>query len=768
MSSQRGVRSGGHIVVGNARENNLRNVSLRIPKGELTVFTGVSGSGKSSVVFGTIAVESQRQLNESFPSFIRNRLPRYERPDAEVMENLSTAIVVDQKPVGGNSRSTVGTMTDIHPVLRVLFSRHGRPSAGESTRYSFNDPQGMCPECEGLGRTVRLDLDRLIDGSKSLNDGAIRHPAFAEGTFQWQLYAESGLFDPDLPVGRFTQADREKLLYGTGFKVDRSGRNGVYKNEYEGVAVRFGRRYLKKGLDSLGEKERAAVEEVVTTGPCPECGGDRLNAAARRTKVGGHTIAELTRLEVDELVDVLAGLDVPAAKPIVDAALASLRRVSDIGLGYLTLDRETPTLSGGESQRLKTVRHLGSSLTDLTFIFDEPSVGLHPRDVRRLNELLIALRDKGNTVLVVEHDRDVIEIADHVVDMGPGAGTAGGEVVFEGTVAQLKRASTVTGRRMRSVPGLKEHFRPWDEVLTVRGADLHNLKDVTVDIPVGVLTTVTGVAGSGKSTLISGVLPRQLADVVVVDQSSIGLSPRSVPATYVEIMDPIRALFARESGQDAGLFSFNSTGACPVCKGRGEIKTDLAYLDPVTTRCEACDGGRFRPEALEYTVDGRTIVQVLALTADDAAGFFTDERILERLALLSEVGLGYLTLGRPLSTLSGGERQRLKLADRLRDTGRVYVFDEPTTGLHMADVDRLLALLDRLVDAGNTVVVIEHDLDVVRHSDWILDLGPEAGRHGGEVVFQGTPKDLVKAKGSHTARCLAADLRTYSSGRRDG
>ncbi|MEV8441663.1 excinuclease ABC subunit UvrA [Actinosynnema sp. NPDC051121] len=768
MSARGGVRSGGHIVVGNARENNLRNVSLRIPKGQLTVFAGVSGSGKSSIVFGTIAVESQRQLNESFPSFIRNRLPRYEGPDAEVVENLSTAIVVDQRPVGGNSRSTVGTMTDIHPVLRVLFSRHGKPTAGPSTKFSFNDPQGMCPECEGLGRTVRLDLDKLIDEDKSLNDGAIRFPTFAKGTFQWQLYAESGLFDPDVPIKRFSAANREKLLHGSGFKVDRAGRHGVYKNEYEGVVLRFTRRYLKKGLDSLNERDRAAVEEVVSEGPCPACHGGRLNRKALASKIGGYSIADLTAMEVDELIDVLAGLDVPAAKPITASALAALRRISAIGLGYLTLDRETPTLSGGESQRLKTVRHLGSSLTDLTFIFDEPSVGLHPRDVHRLNELLIALRDKGNTVLVVEHDRDVLRIADHVVEMGPGAGTEGGEVVFEGTVAQLRRAATPTGRALRSVPGLKESFREPTGSLPVRKAELHNLKEVSVDFPTGVLTTVTGVAGSGKSTLVAGVLPRQHPDVVVVNQTAAGISLRSVPATYLDIMDPVRALFATASGQDPGLFSFNSTGGCPECKGRGVIQTDLAYLDPVTTTCEACGGSRYRPEALAHTLDGRTIADVLAMTADDALRFFTDDDIRGRLELLSEVGLGYLTLGQPLSTLSGGERQRLKLASRLHETGNVYVLDEPTTGLHMTDVDRLLALLDRMVDAGNTVIVIEHDLDVVRRSDWVVDLGPEAGRHGGEVVFQGTPAQLLEAAGSHTARCLKADLEEFSGGRRDG
>ncbi|MCO5974016.1 ATP-binding cassette domain-containing protein [Actinoallomurus soli] len=759
MTHDPSAHPGDVIVLGGARQNNLKNVDLRIPKHRLTVFTGVSGSGKSSMVFGTIAVESQRQLNETFPWFIRNRLPRYERPDAEVIENLSTAVVIDQRPVGGNARSTVGTMTEINPILRVLFSRHGRPSAGPSHAYSFNDPRGMCEECEGLGSTVRVDLGRLLDEDKSLNEGAIRFPAFAPGTFLWQLYAESGLFDPDLPIREFSDADRELLLYGSGFTVDRTGRNGVYKNAYEGIVPRFERRYLKDGLDGLKARDRTAVEQVVVEGPCPVCGGSRLNRAALDSRIDGDNIADYAALEVGELIPRLARIEAPAVRPVAEAAVAALRGLEAVGLGYLSLDRETSTLSGGEAQRLKLVRHLRSSLADLTYIFDEPSVGLHPRDVRRMTGLLRALRDKGNTVLVVEHDRAVIESADHVVDMGPGAGGDGGQVIYEGTVEGLRRAGTPTGRSLLTVPGLKGEYRTPTGTLPIRNAGLHNLRDITVGVPTGVLTCVTGVAGSGKSTLISKVFTAQHPETVVVDQSAIGVSTRSTPATYLDVMDAVRRLFARTSDTDPGLFSFNSTGACPECQGRGYIETDLAFLDPVTTVCERCAGRRYNEEALRHTLQGRTIADVLAMTAEDAHGFFDDARIRSRLSLLREVGLGYLTLGQPLSTLSGGERQRLKLAHRLRDRGVVYVFDEPTTGLHMADSRRLLRLFDRLVDGGNTVIVIEHDLDVVKYADWVIDLGPEAGRHGGRVLYEGRPDGLLTAEGSHTGRCLAEDLR---------
>ncbi|MFD1831284.1 ATP-binding cassette domain-containing protein [Streptomyces desertarenae] len=759
MESRGGRQASDTIALDGIWENNLKGVSLRIPKGKLTVFTGVSGSGKSSLVFSTIAVESQRQLNATFPWFIRNRLPKYERPNARGMANLSAAIVVDQKPIGGNSRSTVGTMTEINAALRVLFSRHGKPSAGPSTMYSFNDPQGMCTECEGLGRTARLDLGLLLDESKSLNDGAITSPLFAVGSFNWQLYAQSGLFDPDKPLKKFTAEDRELLLYGGGFKVQRPGRELTYSNEYEGIVVRFNRRYLKNGMDALKGKERQAVEQVVRVGTCGVCGGGRLNQAALASRIHGKNIADYAAMEVSELITELGRIDDPVAEPIVQAVTAALRRVEAIGLGYLSLGRETSTLSGGEGQRLKTVRHLGSSLSDLTFIFDEPSVALHPRDVHRLNELLAELRDKGNTVLVVEHNPDVMAAADHIVDMGPGAGVHGGEIVFEGSYRELREADTLTGRKLRQRRGLKEELRTPTGFLTVRDATLNNLKNITVGIPTGIMTAVTGVAGSGKSSLISGAFAAQYPEAVMIDQSSIGISSRSTPATYVDIMDTVRAMFAEANDAEPGLFSFNSTGGCPACQGRGVIQTDLAYMDPVTVTCEVCEGRRYRAEALEKTLRGKNIAEVLALTVEEGLSFFDeDAAVVRKLAMLQDVGLSYLTLGQPLSTLSGGERQRLKLAHRLQDTGNVFVFDEPTTGLHMADVDTLLALFDRIVDDGNTVVVVEHDLQVVKHADWVIDLGPGAGRHGGRVVFEGTPKELAAHEHSVTAQYLRADL----------
>ncbi|MFE9649627.1 ATP-binding cassette domain-containing protein [Streptomyces sp. NPDC006365] len=751
-------RSPVFIQVTGARENNLRDVDLRIPKGRLTVFTGVSGSGKSSVVFDTIAVESQRQLNETFTWFIRNRLPKYERPHAEAIDDLSPAIVVDQRPVGGHSRSTVGTMTDVYSVIRVLFSRYGTPSAGPATAYSFNDPSGMCPECDGLGRTVRPDWDRILDPDRSLADGAIRFPPFAVGTWQGQAYTNTTELDPHKPVRRFTIAEREFLLRGrSGSKVTVNNSDGSWSTDYEGLADRFERLYLKRDLSALSQKTRDQVQRFLTQDTCPVCHGARLNAAALATRVGGLSIADCTRMQISDLIAVLKNIDEsvdPVAGPIAGAAVASLERIEAIGLGYLSLDRETATLSGGEGQRLKTVRHLGSSLTGMTYIFDEPSVGLHPRDVGRLGDLLLRLRDKGNTVLVVEHDPDVIALADHVVDLGPGAGAEGGRVVFEGTPRALAAADTLTGRCLRRRTQLKERTRQATGGLWVKGADLHNLRDVTVEFPTGVLTVVTGVAGSGKSTLVSQAFTAAHPDAVVVDQSSIGISARSTPATYIGVMDTVRKIFARETGTEPGLFSFNSEGACGTCQGRGISYTDLAFMDPVTTTCPDCEGRRFKDEVLRLTVGGNSIVDVLEMTADQALEFFTDTGVRRRLRALRDVGLTYLTLGQPLSTLSGGERQRIKLATRLHRTGAVYVLDEPTTGLHMSDVDGLLALLDRLVDSGNTVLVVEHNLDVVAHADWVVDLGPDGGKDGGRVIFEGPPRGLLGAEESFTAEHL--------------
>ncbi|MFZ3566986.1 ATP-binding cassette domain-containing protein [Streptomyces sp. BH097] len=744
-----------HIV--GARENNLRDVTLRIPKERLTVFTGVSGSGKSSVVFDTIAVESQRQLAETYPWFVRNRLPKHEKPHADALEELTPAIVVDQKPIGGHSRSTVGTMTDVYSVIRVLFSRHGTPSAGGATAYSFNDPSGMCPECDGLGRTVRPDYDRILDPSKSLAGGAVLFPPFAVGTWQGQTYTQTTDLDTTKPVREFTAAEREFLMRGRGAKVNVANTGGRRDIDFEGLADRFERLYLNRDLSTLSRRTRDLVGRYLTEGTCPECDGARLNAAALATRVEGLSIAECARMEVSELIPVLRRIHGAVAGPIAEAAVTALERIEAIGLGYLSLDRETSTLSGGEGQRLKTVRHLGSSLTGMTYIFDEPSVGLHPRDVGRLNELLLRLRDKGNTVLVVEHDPDVIDVADHVVDMGPAGGADGGRVVFEGTPRALRRADTLTGRCLRRTGGVKEHPRTATGHVTVEGARVHNLKDVTVRVPTGVLTAVTGVAGSGKSSLVSGAFRAAHPEAVVVDQSSIGISGRSTPATYLGIMDTVRKVFARETGTEPGLFSFNSGGACERCEGRGVIFSDLAFMDPVTTVCEACGGRRFKEKVLGLTVRGRSVADVLDMTAAEALEYFAgldDKGVRRRLRALRDVGLTYLTLGQPLSTLSGGERQRIKLATQLHRSAATYVLDEPTTGLHMADVDGLVALLDRLVDKGNTVVVVEHNLDVVRRADWIIDLGPEGGRHGGEVLFEGTPAQLLDAEGSFTAEHL--------------
>ncbi|WP_067823812.1 ATP-binding cassette domain-containing protein [Actinomadura kijaniata] len=749
------TRHSTHITITGARENNLRDLTLRVPKEQITVFTGVSGSGKSSLVFDTIAVESQRQLNETFTWYIRNRLPRYERPAVDAVEGLAPAVVVDQRPIGGNARSTVGTATDIASVLRVLFSRCGEPSAGEATRYSFNDPRGMCPECDGLGRVVRVVPDRLLDRDRTLNQGAIRFEPFAVGTFAWQLYAESGLFDPDKPLRAFSEQEMELLLHGKGFRVPRLNRTGsVGHNAYEGVVERIERLYLKRDPDALPARLRDATRRVTGARTCPLCEGARLNRTALASRINGRTIADLSRMEIPDLIAALEEVTDPVGAPVAAAAVTRLRRLEAIGLGYLSLDRATATVSGGEAQRLKVVRHLGSGLTGLTYVFDEPSVGMHPSDVGRLNDLLVQLRDKGNTVLVVEHDPDVIAIADHVVDMGPGAGADGGRIVFQGTVADLRRADTPTGRCLRR--GVRPKAVPREPTgwLTVAGADRHNLKNVTVRFPTGVLTAVTGVAGSGKSTLVTRELVARHPGTTVVDQSPIAASRRSSPATHLGVMDAIRRLFAEATGADIGLFSFNSKGACPGCDGNGVIFTDLAYMDPVTTVCPDCHGTRYRPEVRDHTLRGLSIVDVLALTVRQAADFFIEPRITRRLRPVVEVGLPYLTLGQPLSTLSGGERQRLKLAGHLRRTGAVHVLDEPTTGLHRADTDTLLALLDRLVDAGNTVIVIEHDPAVAAHADWIVDLGPGGGRHGGEVVFTGTPAALLDHPTSITARHL--------------
>ncbi|MBF6061213.1 excinuclease ABC subunit UvrA [Nocardia terpenica] len=742
------------IRVRGAREHNLRNISLDIPKNKITVFTGVSGSGKSSLVFDTIAVESQRQLYATFPAFILNFLPRYERPHAEAIDNLTAPVIIDQQPVGGGPRSTVGTMTDIYSMVRALFARFGAPSTGLVYDYSFNTPQGMCPECDGLGVTVRADPDKLVDRSRSLNEGAILLPGYAVGVGEWQMYGASGRFDPDKALADYSDEEWHDLLYGSGGKVELAYSKGTWKANYEGLAVKFTRSKVKRDTSALSEKTREQIQRFLTQDICPACDGARLNATALATRLNGRTIADWTRLEITDLMAVLDEVNDPAARGLAEATRVALARVADIGLGYLSLDRATSTLSGGEGQRLKMIKHLGSALIGMTYIFDEPSVGLHPRDVGRLNRMLEALRDKGNTVLVVEHDPDVIEIADHIVDVGPRAGAHGGEVVFTGTFAELRAADTLTGRGLRRAFRVKDAFRRPGGALPVVGARAHNLKDVTVDVPTGVLTVVTGVAGSGKSSLIRDEFMARYPESIHVDQSAIGASSRSTPATYLGLMDPIRKLFAKATGQPAALFSFNSAGACPECGGRGVLITEVAYMDPVTTHCESCDGRRFCEQVLAHRLRGSSIAEVLAMSAEQAVDFFPEKALRARLRTMIEVGLPYLSLGQAMSTLSGGERQRIKLATQLQRTGSVYVLDEPTTGLHMSDVDTLLALLDSLVDRGNTVLVIEHDLNVVGHADWVIDLGPDGGKNGGEIVFTGTPADLLHDPVSLTGEYL--------------
>ncbi|MFG3439030.1 ATP-binding cassette domain-containing protein [Nonomuraea sp. NPDC047897] len=729
-----------NIRIVGARVHNLKDVSLEIPKNKITVFTGVSGSGKSSIVFDTVAVEAQRQLYGTFSWFIRNLLPKYERPHADAVDNLTTPVIVDQKPVSGNARSTVGTMTDIMGMIRALFAREGGKPVN---LFSFNDPSGMCPECQGLGRAVQPVVDRMLDRSKSLNEGAILLPGYKVGTVSWQMYGAYEALDPDKPVRDYTDEELQTFLYGTG-KVSMGG---VFNMTYEGLVNRFVRLNLKR---DTSEKAREAARPFITEGVCPACDGARLGPEALAVRIDGLNIADYARMQVTDLIEVLAGLGTPLAA----AARQALERVADIGLGYLSMERPTASLSGGEGQRLKLVKHLGSTLVGVTYVFDEPSTGLHPRDVGRLNNLLRALRDRGNTVLVVEHDPDVIEVADHIVDVGPRAGAHGGEIVFEGPVELLREADTLTGRGLRRSGEIKRDVREPQGKLPIEGAGLHNLKNVSVAVPTGVLTAVTGVAGSGKSSLIAGVFMTTYPEAIFVDQSAIGASSRSTPATYLGLMDGIRQLFAKANGVAAGLFSFNSDGACEQCQGRGVIITELAYMDPVTTHCDTCDGRRFKESVLVHRLRGKSIADVLEMSAEEAVGFFSEKQLRTKLRALNDVGLDYLSLGQSLSSLSGGERQRLKLATQLHRTGSVYVLDEPTTGLHMSDVDTLLGLMDRLVDQGNTVVVIEHNLDVICRADWIIDMGPDGGKNGGEVVFTGTPADLLAHPSSLTGEAL--------------
>lgn len=749
------------IRIRGGHENNLKHIDLDIPKNQLVVFTGVSGSGKSSLVFDTIAVESMRQLNETFPHYVRSRMPHYDPPLVDGIENLTTAIVIDQRPFAGNIRSTVGTMTEIAPMLRLLFSRCAKPALGTSNLYSFNDPQGMCPACSGIGRVVRFDLKKILDLSKSLNEGAILFPGHQIGTYQWYLYANSSLLDPTKSLGHYSDKEWQDFLHGSGVIVNipsPKGINASYNLTYEGFEDRITRLFLKRDINSLNKTNQKIIRQFTHDEACPDCQGARLNPAVLASLLAGRNIFEIGELELHNLFQILDQVKDPFGLPVAHKIQQALKGIMDMGLGYLCLNRPSISLSGGESQRLKMVRHLGSSLVGLTYIFDEPSVGLHPKDVSRLNQLLLKLRDRGNTVLVIEHDRNVISIADQVIDMGPLAGKKGGQVIFQGSVHELLQADTLTARFMKSQTPLNMQPRQAKGFIAIEQARLHNLQNVSVQIPREVLTTVTGVAGSGKSSLVCGELLARFPEVVHISQAPIGITSRSTPATYVGVMDGIRKLFAQSNKVSDKLFSYNSTGACPVCNGKGVIVTEMAFMDPVAIPCEACNGKQYSDEALSYLFKGMNILDALNLTVDEAIIFFYERKIMSKLINLQHVGLGYLTLGQPTNTLSGGECQRIKLANHLTSRGAIYAMDEPTTGLHGADIAVLMKLLNHLVDNGNTVIVVEHDLDVIKQSDWVIDLGPEGGKNGGRVLFEGTPEQLLACQHSVTAEYLRATL----------
>jgi excinuclease UvrABC ATPase subunit len=776
------------IRVHGARVNNLKDVSVELPKRRLTVFTGVSGSGKSSLVFNTIAAESQRLINETYSAFLQGFMPTMSRPEVDVLDGLTTAIIIDQERMGANPRSTVGTATDANAMLRILFSRLGKPHIGSPNAFSFNVPSvrasgaitvergpgktqtkkatftrtgGMCPRCEGMGSVNDIDLSQLYDDSKSLSEGALTIPGYSMDGWYGRIFRGCGFFDADKPIRKFTKKELRDLLHKEPTKIKVDGINLTY----EGLIPRIQKSFLSKDVDALQPHIRAFVERAVTFTTCPDCSGTRLAQAARSSKIKGINIADACAMQISDLAGWVRGLDEPSVAPLLAALLETLDSFVEIGLGYLSLDRPSGTLSGGEAQRTKMIRHLGSSLTDVTYVFDEPTIGLHPHDVQRMNDLLLQLRDKGNTVLVVEHEPETIAIADHVVDLGPGAGTAGGTICYEGTVEGLRASRTITGRHLDDRAALKETVRTPTGTLEIRGATTNNLRNVDVDVPLGVLVVVTGVAGSGKSSLVQGSIPSG-EGVVSVDQSAIRGSRRSNPATYTGLLEPIRKAFAKANGTKPALFSANSEGACPNCNGAGVIYTDLATMAGVATTCEECEGKRFEASVLRYKLGGRDISEVLAMSVTQGQEFFGGGKaqtpaahaILERLA---DVGLGYLGLGQPLTTLSGGERQRLKLATRMGDrSGGVYVLDEPTTGLHLADVEQLLGLLDRLVEDGKSVIVIEHHQGVMAHADWIIDLGPGAGHDGGRIVFEGTPADLVAARSTLTGEHLAAYVGT--------
>lgn len=748
----------GMIEITGAAENNLKKLCLRIPKERLVVLTGVSGSGKSSLAFDTIAEESRRQWQETLPLYLRSRMPHHRRPEVESIQGLTPCVVVDQKPIGANARSTVGTASDIAPLIRMLFSRVGRPSAGGSMAYSFNHPRGMCPVCTGLGQETALDEEAMFDRDKSINEGAIRFSQFSGGSWQSIYYTNNPYLDPDKKLRDYTDEEWHVLRIGTRepLIIDH-----IYKNTgqvshlpYEGVVTRFNRLYKNRDIGGLKKSVQEEALSLMCRRPCPACGGSGLNPAALASRINGYNIVDYNGMQVSDLVGVLEDIRDPLGASLARQIRVGLEAMVRVGLGYLTLSRRTDSLSGGELQRLKMVRHLGSSLTNITYIFDEPTAGLHPADVRRICDLLQQLRDQHNTVLVVEHDRQVISLADHIIELGPLAGSHGGELVFQGTPHELREAGTLTSRVLAQGLTVNPAPLPWAESFSVENASVHNLKNVSVDFPKGILTAVTGVAGSGKSSLTCHAFAQRYPDAILISQSPVGTTSRSTPATYTGVMDEIRKDFAKANGVSAQWFSFNSKGGCPVCKGKGEIMPEVAFADPVAIPCEECGGRRYNPTALSYTYRGQTIESVLSMTVTEALQFFTRRQITEPLQLLQDVGLGYMTLGQPLSTLSGGEVQRLKLASELTKTGNVYIFDEPTTGLHHSDVQQLLQLLRRLVSQGNTVIVVEHRLEVAAQADWIIDMGPGAGDQGGQVVFTGTPAQLLRCENSETDRFL--------------
>ena len=747
------------MILKGVTQNNLKNISLNIPKGKIVVFTGVSGSGKSSIVFDTIAAESQRQMNETYSAFIRGRLPKYEKPHAQLLDNLTASVIVDQTSLGGNARSTVGTISDLYSSLRLLFSRIGTPYVGTASYFSFNNPNGMCKKCSGIGKVTEIDIESVLDKEKSLNEGCITDITYKPGSWYWNQYAESGLFDLDKKLKDYSMEEYNLLIYGS-----KDGKSKIENPKVKGLYNDYTRRYLKRDLTNLSKHTKEKSKTLTKEELCTECGGKRLNKEVLNCKINGYSIADMCDMEFEELRQVLSEVKDDRVATLIHSLCQGLDRMIEIGLPYLNLNRESSSLSGGEAQRVKLVRYMGSALTGMTYIFDEPSTGLHPRDVERMNKILISLRNKGNTVLVVEHDQDVIKIADEVIDVGPNAGKKGGTIVFQGSYEELLKCNTLTGKSLNNEIQIKENVRKAKGVMPIRGANLYNLKNVDVDIPKGIMTVVTGVAGSGKSTLISRVFKNKYKDEVVqIDQSPITATNRSMPATFLGFFDDIRKLFAQTNNVDAGLFSFNSKGACPVCKGKGVIVTELVFMDPIITECEECEGLRYSKEALSYKYKNKNIVEVLEMTVDEALEFFEDKKILKSIEAMKKVGLEYMTLGQPLSTLSGGERQRIKLAKHITKKGNVYILDEPTTGLHPSDISKLMSLFSMMVDKGNTIIIIEHNLDVIKQADWIIDIGPSGGKNGGRVVFEGTPEDMVKKGNTLTSKYLRESIKQVSN-----